>query len=217
LRRERQDVFGDKNPDNEELRISIAIDSADRDLETARQKLSTASQKLSQLKFRIEELSKSITTRDIQLKSSEEVFQERLKESGFSGEANYKAACVENERKTLARQSQKLADEKTELTSKERDKAKQLENERQKHITDEPLDMLKNALAILFANQKILQQEIGGISQKLKDNENLKEKQQERVQAIDAQKRECSRWDLLHELIGSADGKIQKLCAGADI
>ena len=113
----------------------------------------------------------------------------------------------ESERKHLAQQSQNLSDENTELTSKEREKIKLLETERQKQLTEEPLEELKNTLADLITNQKALQQEIGGIRQKLKDNETLKQQQQERAQAIDAQKRECSRWDLLHELIGSADGK----------
>lgn len=206
--RERQGVFGDKKPDDEEARLSTAIDSADKELDAARQKLSTAHQELSQLKSRIEELVKAIGTRDIQLKSSEETFQVRLKESGFSDEENYKSACLpESERKNLAQQSQKLSDEKTELTSKECEKTKLLDTERQKQMTEEPLAELKNALAVLVNNQKELQQEIGGIRQKLKDNESLKQQQQERAQAIDAQKRECSRWDLLHELIGSADGK----------
>ncbi|MCF6355613.1 MAG: hypothetical protein L3J26_11035 [Candidatus Polarisedimenticolaceae bacterium] len=208
LELERQDIYGDKNPDDEELRLSNAIDSADKKLEAARQKLSAANQALSQLKSKIEELKKSIEIRGIQLKSLEEAFLVRLRESGFADEENHKAAYLpENERKTLAQQSQKLADEKTELTSKDRENAKRLETEHQKQITDKPLDELGNALVMLLSNQKSLQQEIGGIRQKLKDNEELKQKQQERAQAIDAQKCECSRWDLLHELIGSADGR----------
>ena len=205
---ERQDVFGDKKPEDEEALLSAAIDSADKELDAARQKLALANQELIQLKSRIAELEKAIETRDIHLKSSDEAFFARLKESGFSDEENYKSACLlETERKNLALQSQKLSDEKTELTSKERDNTKLLETERQKQVTSEPIGDLKNALAILVATIKELQQEIGGIRQKLKDNESLKQQQQERAQAIDAQKRECSRWDLLHELIGSADGK----------
>ncbi len=208
LEHERQATYGEKNPDDEELCLSTAIDSADKELEVARQKLSAVNQELNQLRSKIDELTKSIATRDIQLKSLEEAFLVRLRESGFAGEDNYKAACLpESKRKTLAQQSQKLANEKTELTSKDRENTKQLETERLKQITDEPLDELRNALATLVSNQKDLQQEIGGIRQKLKDNKDLKQKQQERAQAIDAQKRECSRWDLLHELIGSADGK----------
>jgi exonuclease SbcC len=208
LELERQDIFGDKNPDDEESCLSTAIDSADKELETARQKLSAAHDAFGRLKSRVEELTKSIATREIQLKLSEEAFLARLRESGFVGEESYKAACLpESERKTLAQQSQKLTDEKTALNSKEREKSKLLETERQKQITDEPLDELKDALVTLVTNQKELQQEIGGIRQKLKGNEDLKLKQQERVQVIDAQKRECSRWNLLHELIGSNDGK----------
>ncbi len=206
--RERQAIFGVKKPDDEESRLSIAVDSADKELDAARQKLGTANQELSQLKSRIGELERAIGSRDIQLKSSEEALQVRLKESGFSDEENYKSACLpESERKNLAQKSQQLSDEKTEITSKEREKTKLLETERQKQMTEVPLDELKNALAVLVSDQKELQQEIGGIRQKLKDNESLKQQQQERAQFIDAQKRECSRWDRLHELIGSADGK----------
>lgn len=208
LAHERQEVFGDKNPEEEEKRLSSAIDSAEKELEAARQKLGTATQELGRLNSRIEELGKSVADRDIKLGASEGAFLARLTDSGFSDEENYKAACLpENERKTLAQQSQKLAEEKTGITAKEHDKTKLLETERQKQITDEPLDTLKSALAVLVTGQKELQQEIGGIRRKLKDNEGLKQQQQERAQAIDAQRHECSRWDLLHELIGSADGK----------
>ncbi len=82
-----------------------------------------------------------------------------------------------------------------------------METERKEQVTDQPREELDQALSSLVANQKDLQQEIGGIRQKLKDNDSLRQKQQERAKAIDAQKRECSRWDMLHELIGSADGK----------
>lgn len=206
--RERKNVFGDKKPDEEEAHLSTAIDSADKELEGARHKLITAYQELSQLKSRIEELEKVIGNRAIQLKTLDEAFLDRLKASGFSGEDSYAAACLpESERKILTQQSQKLADELTELTSKEREKDKLLDTERQKQMTKEPLDELKNALAVLVINQKELQQKIGGIRQKLKDNDSLKQQQQERAQAIDAQKREYSRWDQLQELIGSSDGK----------
>jgi len=132
----------------------------------------------------------------------------RLEASGFTGEDHYRSACLsEGERRQLAQKSQKLSDGMTEITSKVLEKAGLLEVERQKKITEEPLDGLENALALLVADQRERQQEIGGIRQKLKDNESLKQRHQERVQAIDAQKRECARWNLLHDLIGSADGK----------
>lgn len=54
---------------------------------------------------------------------------------------------------------------------------------------------------------KGVQQKIGGIRQKLTDNCEMKKKQSQKLLDIEAQEKECSRWDKLHELIGSADGK----------
>jgi exonuclease SbcC len=50
-------------------------------------------------------------------------------------------------------------------------------------------------------------QEIGAIKQKLSDNMAAKSKIQERQVLMEAQEKECLRWDKLHALIGSADGK----------
>ena len=208
LRRERHELFGDKKTEDEEKRLSDAIESADKELEKARQELVIANEKLSQQKAKIEELGKAIQTRDIQLKAADGSFRVRLKASGFADEKHYLASCLpEDERKQLSLQAQKLTEEKTEISSKEREKTQALEAERQKNVTEESLDDLKNTVTSLTGIQRDLQQEMGGIRQRLKDNESLKKQQQERAKAIEAQRRECARWDLLHELIGSADGK----------
>ncbi len=206
--RARQEMFGDKKVDDEEARLARAIESADQEVDSARKMLATADQELSQLKTKINEHEKAVAIRDLQLESSTEAFLRRLGDSGFADEGNYTSACLpEAERKHLAQLSQRLTDEKTEISLKEREKTRLLETERQKQLTEESLDDLKNTLAIRVGQQKDLHQEIGGIRQKLTDNESLKQQQQERVQAVEAQKREYLRWDMLHELIGSADGK----------
>lgn len=57
------------------------------------------------------------------------------------------------------------------------------------------------------SEQRQLQQEIGGIRHRLQENQRIREDRRLRMEALDRQRRECERWDLLHELIGSADGK----------
>lgn len=211
IKNERCELFGDKKAADEEQRLSDAIESAEKVLEETREKSTQANEELNQLKAKIDELEQSIQARDLQLKSAEESFQDRLKKSGFVGEENYKSASLsENERKRLAQESKKLADEKTEFDAKEQEKTKLLKEEREKELTDTPLDELKNSLTELTNNQKELQQEIGGIRQKLKDNEALKSKHSERAQAIEAQKVECTRWGLLNELIGHSQGKTYR-------
>ena len=205
---ERQNVFGEKKPDHEELKLKTAIDSADKELDTARQKFAAANEVVSNLRSSIADLEIVIEGRDGQLKSSDEAFLARLKESGFSDENSYKSACLSvDEREKLAAQSREYETEKIELIAKEQEKTKRQITEQEKKLTEEPVDDLKRDKEVLDADSRELQQEIGGIQQKLRENETLKQQHQERAQAIDAQKRETSRWDLLHELIGSADGK----------
>ncbi|MCP4602488.1 MAG: AAA family ATPase [Proteobacteria bacterium] len=211
IKNERGELFGDKKAEDEEKRLSDAIESADKALEEARQKSTKANQELSQLKAKIGELEKATHVRDLQLKSAKEAFQGRLKTSGFADEKNYKSSCLpENERKQLAQSSQKLSDEKIEIVAKEQGKTKLLEEERKKEITSVPLDELKNELSELTSNQKSIQQEIGGIRQKLKDNEELKSKHSECAQDIEGQKKECTRWGLLDDLIGHSQGKTYR-------
>src|SRR5690606_26684805 len=178
-----------------------AVESADRGLDSARQKLSAAQQALSQLKVKIKELEKALRNRGIQLQSAAEAFQAQLKLAGFSGEDHYRSACLpESERRQLAQQAQKLSDENTEISSKEQEKTQTLTAEQQQQLAAEPLDHLKQAVTTLTAAQRALQQEIGAIRQQLKDNDTLQQQQQARLQAIEAQQRECTRWTLLHEL-----------------
>ncbi|NOQ51241.1 MAG: exonuclease SbcC, partial [Desulfuromonadaceae bacterium] len=208
LAHDRRELFGDKSPDDEESRLSAAIEAAEKDLDGSRQLLIASTQELNKLKNRADELGKSMTVRAGQLKTAEEAFLARLGTSGFTDEVGYLSACLpEDERKKLLQQAQKLTNEQTELESKERDKTARLETERQKRVTNQSREELDQALNALVNNHKEIQQEIGAIRQKLKENDSLRQKQQERAKAIDAQKRECLRWDMLHELIGSADGK----------
>jgi DNA repair protein SbcC/Rad50 len=205
---ERKNVFGDGDPEKEEERLATAILAAEMALEEARLKQTTAKQAFTQQQSKIEGLEKAMADRSRPLQSSEKHFSVRLENSGFSDEESYTSACLpENERKRLVEQSRKLADEKTEIALRELEKNELLQTERAKQMTEEPLDALKSAWAILIATEKEIQQEIGGIYQQLKNNEQQKEKQQKRGDDVHKQKSECARWDRLHELIGSADGK----------
>ncbi|NOX10101.1 MAG: AAA family ATPase [Gammaproteobacteria bacterium] len=208
LARSRQMLFGDKIPDDEESRLSSVIGQCDKHLDDSRQRLNSASQELDKLKNRFETIEQTMLTRAEKLKTEEAAFQARLGLFGFSDEVDYQAACLpEDERKILMQQAQQLATEQTALDTRHQEKISLLKTEQQKEVTDQPRELLAQALGTLTNSLKELQQMLGGLQQKLKDNNDLRCKQQERAKAIDAQKRECSRWDMLHELIGSADGK----------
>lgn len=208
LSQQRNSLFADKNPDDEEQRLLNAVEQAEQNLNLARQKAQHSEQELNKLKHSIDSVRQETSTRYIQLNMAETTFKQRLVQADFVDEAQYKAACLSDEaRKSLQQQAQQLKNEHNALVTRIDDKTTQLSKERAKQITDQSLDELQALHTTLSSTLSEVQQEIGAISQKLKDNEDIKRKLQSRVKEIDAQKRECVRWNTLHELIGSADGK----------
>ena len=208
LHHARRELFGGRRPDEEESRLCAAVEAAEKDRDRCRQTLDRALQELARLQSQIEALEKSMAVRAAQLKAAEAEFTARLAASGFADEAGYAAACLpEAERSKLLRKAQDLAGEQTELASRLRDKKDRLETERRKQVTDQSREALEQAVSALDKQLRDLQQEIGGIRRKLEDNQSVKQCQQERARDVEAQKKECLRWDVLHELIGSADGK----------
>lgn len=208
LSQERITLFADKNPDIEEARLSHLVEQAENNLNLVRQKAQKAEQALTNLKHKIETLLHDIAERTEQLSSAETSFRQRLLISGFNDEQTYKAACLSDEmRKALQEQAQQLINEHNALLTRIDDKTTHLAKEREKQITQQSLLELKERVETLNLNVSNLQQAMGAIRQKLNGNNEIRLQQQSRIEQIDAQKRECSRWNTLHELIGSADGK----------
>jgi len=74
-------------------------------------------------------------------------------------------------------------------------------------MTTVSLDDLKKQRIKTRESLKALGEDVGALKQKRLDNKTARVKLKEKIQLIDAQRKECSRWDALHSLIGSADGK----------
>jgi exonuclease SbcC len=208
LARRRAEVFGQRLPDEEAQRLSSAMEDARSSQEAARRSLDGARASLDTHRQRLDELSGAIALRHPRLLTSEAGFAARLLAAGFSDEAAYGTACLdEADRRRLAERSRELSDEAAALAAQEGEKISRLAAQRERDLSREPLEALAASMELLIADQKALQQEIGGAQGKLRDNEDLKTTQLARAQARDAQRREYERWDRLHGLIGSSDGK----------
>ncbi|MFH0727189.1 MAG: AAA family ATPase [Pseudomonadota bacterium] len=208
LSREREEFFGKKDPDTEENRLAATIEEAQKQLEAAARGMNAARQELVTLGSQIEALGKAMALRSVELKTAEVAFLIRLTGTGFSDEADYLAACLTgDERASLTQKAEALQAAQTGFQARFRDKTAQLQTEREKMISEKPLEALMQEAAVLQTTIKEMRQTIGGIQQQLQDNDSRRLKQLDRAKAIEAQKKECTRWEILHALIGSADGK----------
>ena len=204
----RRELFGEKNADEEEKRLAAVVDQANEKLEKAREDYGLVEKEISTLKEKISSLQVKTAQRATELDQTEQQVRARIQGAGFADEADYLSSrLTEDERESLAEKEQSLLKEKTELETRRKDKADALASEREKKLTDQSAETLAEKVMAGDAELKQLGLDIGGIHQILSDNEQQKGSQQERLKAIDVQKKEWSRWDELHQLIGSADGK----------
>ena len=127
---------------------------------------------------------------------------------GFLNEDQFLAARLPSERRDeLTAKAKDLDDRQTDLKARQKDRETRLATEIARKVTDKPLEELEPQFKEHEESLKELRDIIAGLKHKLSENTAAKERIKEKQAAIEGQKEECRRWENLHELIGSADGK----------
>jgi len=205
---ERNRLYGRKNPDKEEARLEGRVLEAEKSEKTARDRQDESKQQLNELRTRIIALKENIAKRTPELDNLESSFNISCKKVDFEDESIFISCRISfDERNKLNQMASKLDEKQTDIATRKKDRETRLFQETAKKMTDVSLDILKNDQAETRERLKTIGEAIGAIKQKLSDNTNAKAKLQQKIALIDAQKKECARWDALHLLIGSADGK----------
>ncbi len=205
---ERKVEYGDKKPDEEESRLNQAITDAEKAEKTARDLSTKLQQNLATAKTQIEALNKRIEHRTPELEKAETDFTRALTSADFADESDFlKARLSHEERESLSSRAKALDQARTELNAKQEDRQTRLATETAKKLTDKTLEELEPQLKDYEECLKELRDTIAGLKHKLDENSAAKARIKEKQSAIEAQKKECVRFEKLHGLIGSADGK----------
>ena len=168
-------------------------------------------EQLSQLQILQQQIA-SLTTSTTQLKIAQQTLQadiqQRFATLGFVDDADYRAAVlVDTERERLQQLASQLHD------SQQRNHNLLSEAKRiQQQLLDHPqtalsLEQLLDALGQLQQQFSEQQKQLGAVEQQLAANEALKQNQQQLLDAINQQRNHTEEWKVLHQLIGSSDGK----------
>ena len=208
LTTERQKLYGNKNPDREETRSEERVIEVEKFRDTTRESRDQIRLELNNLRSRITTLHENISKREPELNKLEPSFVTSCKKAGFEDEQRFLLSRLSPEkREKLTRQAKELDGRQAEIANRKKDRETKLSQEDAKKITELPLDDLKKEQRASQESLKKLVQEIGAVKQKLNDNKAAKSRHKEQQLIIEGQKKECARWDSLHSLIGSADGK----------
>ena len=206
--KQRQTLYADKNPNNEELALNQAVEQAEYIEKQQRSKQQQTQQILSSRKESIAALKLRIEPRSNQLQQLQLEFSSALQSIDFANEQQFLAARLNTqERSELASQAKQLDDKKTELDARLKDRQENLNSEQAKKRTEKTLVELTEEHGQAEETLQQLTGRIGQLTEQIKNNTTAQERIKEKQSVIEAQKKECLRWKKLHDLIGSADGK----------
>ena len=208
VQEQRAILFGTQQPDAEEQRLIAAERAADAAVDSARRAHAEAREAHTAALGERDARLRQQAARAPRLAAAETDFATRLAQAGFADETAWQAAALAEEtRRALEQRAQALADERLRLGTQINDLDQRINTEIARALSPLPLDELLAQHAATQAHHHALQQQLGALRQQHTANEAIKQQHAAHQQAIAAQTRECTRWDQLHELIGSADGK----------
>jgi len=205
---ERKALYDDRNPDEEERGLNKAVFDTEVAERQARDQHNQLQQRWHTAKAHVESLRKRIDQREPELGRMETDFSEALTPVGFSDEEQFLGARLTSERRgELAVKANELDERQTDLKARQKDRETRLATEMARKVTDKSLEELEPQFKEYEKSLRELRDIIAGLKHKLSENTAAKERIKEKQAAIEAQGKECRRWENLHELIGSADGK----------
>ena len=205
---DRKILYADKDPEAEEKLLTQLIEKEEQCEKQERDIYNEQQRTLTVVKADIDSTKKRIEKTANTLSELEADFLKSLKAINFSDETQFLKAILPNEnRLVLANKEKQLNYKQSELTTKLQDRESSLTRALSEKLTDKTIIELEPHYKECEEKLKQLQRTIANINVKLEENTINKNKVNEVQQQIELQKIECKRWDKLHTLIGSADGK----------
>ena len=207
-RQDRHNLYGTKDADSEEEKLSDAVLSAETAEKKASKDSSDLSQKVTAAKTRIEGLQTSLAKRKPVLESKQALFLEELLSIAITDEQQFLSFRLPlMERNRLAMKAKTLDDRQTGLNTKQIDRTTKLSAEQAKNMTDKPLVELQPLFLEKETELKEVRDAVAEKKARIKANVEAKQRIASRQELLENQRKECGKWDRLHSLIGSADGK----------
>lgn len=205
---ERHQLFADKNPAVEEDRLNKLTTTSEQKERQTRAEHFNSSQQLAATKTSIASWQQTVTTRITELETLELNFNDALLNAGFPDETSFQNSRIPgNERSLLKAKAKELESRQNDLKIRQNDRRTRLSIELSKKVTPLSRKEIDQQLAKLEQQRDELRQSGLRVKQKLAENHYTKKRLAKHLSIVEAQNQECLRWDKIHTLIGSADGK----------
>src|SRR5690625_2661179 len=209
LEAQRHEQFGDLSADTEAERLQAAVDAAQEAVNNATEQFHEHRQAYEGLLLQVQQLADTKTQAQQELQAQEAAFTQARKQQAFSDEAAFLAARMPDDaRQQLQQQAAQLQERKTRLHAQHETATNKL-NHLHNALQGSKLS-LNEAKAQVEAYQRKYDEAVSqsaSVEQQLLDHDQNKKRLQTQQQRRDTQQKTVDDWVILHQLIGSSDGK----------
>ncbi|MGL6225654.1 MAG: AAA family ATPase [Thermoguttaceae bacterium] len=208
-KKERSSILDNRDPDVAERTLQQKIDLARKEYEEKRQQGEHDQLEQVRLNTEIGMIEERIQSdQQILLLEKEPSFARKRQDSGFSSEEDFLASELPDDLlQQLQNRATFFSTERSRINGLLSEKQKNLIEKQEQPIPEQPLEMLRELKLTLTTNLNTFNQKLGEINGRLLTNEQQRKRHLEKLGQIAVQERECRRFSLLNELVGSADGK----------
>lgn len=205
---QRRALLGERSADAEEARLTGALEQAGADHNHSREQVLQCRHALDDLHTRQRDTAAASARRQSQLAHSAADFDQRCRAQGFTDEADFSSACLPAASvNALEMEAAQLDSDSSNLQARQQDRRQRLQQQQSRALSQQTLPALEASLAEWTARHADTVQRTGAIHNQLEQHRQLLATHAATAIKRDAQTAECARWNLLHDLIGSADGK----------
>lgn len=204
----RRNLYGNQDPDEQEKALQQALEKAEQVEQQLRENYTLLQQRYAATQAKLEALQQRIKQRENHLQELQQQFEITLMQAGFVDETEFLTARLSlAQREALTAQVQALDNELLSVNSRIQDRQTALQLEQEKRLTTVAAEPLLSQQKEQQMQQQQLQKEVVQLGYELQKNNEAKAHVRSKQIAIQAQQTECQKWEQLHALIGSSDGK----------
>ncbi len=208
LRKERAKLFGSKKTDKESERLGQAVKDVRNTLELLQREHEKLKREIIASRTLQNRLETEQTTRRHTIKEQTELLTLSIKNSIFPTLEDLLAArLTTRELEELQNFHDTLQKKESELQTLYKEKTLSLQVEGKKQLCKETPEELKKQIKEQEKQLETMQAHTITASEQLKRNDSDKSRSAAQLAVIESQKKIVGRWNRLHMLIGSADGK----------
>ncbi len=205
--RERFELYGRRDPDEEERHFQARTRQAEADSRQALEARAACARQLESAQAEVALLRRQIDEAGQEITEESARFASELAAHGFADESDWQnARMTADEQASLSRQEKAIAEREALNEARRREKEARLAEEEALALSDEDIDALSERAARLEAALSAERDRIAILRERLNADRAARSAMGERQKAIEAQEREWRRWNDLCALIGSASG-----------